>query len=377
MTAPVVIPQWARNARPANVRATGSDAPEHYTPLEGLPDVYTHAGHAAQYGKGRRNGRTIRLAILHTTESNSFLSSMIYDAYRPETVSATAHVGELGEIGAGVPEADRPWTTGRWNDESLAMEIVGRAAWSAAQWRARPRQMAAIATLLTDWCRRHSLPAVWLSAAQIAEGASRQGSAPVQGVRRGICDHLMANQAAIALGGSVAAYSHHDIGPGLREVVLADIIPEVARRLAGGTPAPTPTFRWRDTMITGCHMLDDDGERIIDTRPAPNRKGPHGRLKAGKAVRIAVPDPDDGTGRQALAAIVNVTSVNPAGPGHLGLSGAAFTGTSRLNYTSSEPAPKPNTTVVNVSRDSGGAYFLARAHVADVDLIVDLIGVLS
>lgn len=368
------MPQWAKNARPANVERTGSDAPPQYAPLTNLPDIYTHAGHAAQYGKGRRNGRTIRLLILHTSESPEFLGSMIYDAYRPETVSCTAFVGELGEIGADVPEADRPWTTGRWNDESLAVEVCGRAAWTEAQWRARPRQLAALTDLLTDWCRRHSIPPVWLSALQIAEGASRQGQSPVQGSRRGICDHLMANQAAIILGGDPARYSHHDIGAGLRAIVVGDIIPEVARRLAGGTPVPT--FRWRDTMITGLHMLDDDGERIIDTRTA-ERVGPHGTLKAGKAVRIAVPDPDDGTGRQALAAIVNVTAVSPRGAGHLGLSSAAFTGTSRLNYASTEPAPKPNTTVVNVERDGGGAYFLARANVSDVDLIVDLIGVLS
>jgi hypothetical protein len=231
----------AKQKRPANVRATGSAAPPDYTPLPAAPsDVYTLRSHAAQYGTGRRYGIKIRCLILHTTESEHFINTITYDMWRPETVSASAFAGPAGELSIGIADNDRPWTTGRWNDESLTLEIVGRAAWTADQWRARPAQLEAVVKWIVDNCQRHNLPAVWITAAEFTVGASRAGDPLRAGTARGVIDHRTANDAAIMLGHDRAKYSHTDVGPGLRSVIIEDLLPEARRRLNEPSIPPPP-----------------------------------------------------------------------------------------------------------------------------------------
>jgi hypothetical protein len=231
------IPEWARVQRRGNV-SKDSAAPREYAPIQPAPAIYTHLGHAAQYGKGRRNGRTIRLIVLHTTESDNFAGALTFDAWRDSTVSATAIVGAAGYIGYDVPEADRPWTNGRWNDESLTMEICGRAGWEKDAWLQRPSQIQSIEDLLFDWCTRYNIPGEWLTGDNVAFGASANGQLPVQGSIPGITDHLESNLAAIKLGHSKARYSHHDIGEGLRAVLFDTILPNLQLRLIGSDPSP-------------------------------------------------------------------------------------------------------------------------------------------
>jgi hypothetical protein len=361
MPTPHELPEWARLRRPANVRATGSDAPEEYSPLVAPPgSVYTVVGHDAQYGRGRRNGRTIRAIILHTTEGDSFSSSMTYNAWRPEQVSATAHVGQAGEIGLGVPEVDRSWTTGRWNDEVLNVEINGRASDTAAEWLSRPRQMASLADLLEDWCRRHKIPALWLTAAQFAEGASPQSTSPRAGTRRGIVDHLEANRAAILLGGSTAQYSHHDIGPGLRWVVIGEIIPEVAARL-GSPPAPPdlpPYVPNPGGTVSDSFHFERPPRRLLDTRSGP------GRRTAGQSTSI------DTGAAGAIGAQVTITVTQPDAHGFVSAwAGGARPNVSCLNFAAGETVA--NTTAVEL--DAAGRFVVANIG-AGTHLIVDLVG---
>lgn len=235
----ITAAEQAERAR--NIGATDSASPSSYVALVPDSSLVTVAGHDAQYGDGRRYGMSVRGIILHTTEGDSFASSMRYNARRPQTVSATYHVGQNGEIGQGVPEADRPWTTGRWNDETISVEINGRAADTAAEWFSRPDQLASLTNLLVDLCRRHQITPEWLTSDQWAQGASKQSTKPyTQGSRDGIIDHDGANQAAIKLGGSPAQYSHYDIGAGLRSIVVARIIPDVEMILDGLNPDPPP-----------------------------------------------------------------------------------------------------------------------------------------
>jgi hypothetical protein len=194
------------------------------------------------------------MIVLHTTESDNFAGALTFDAWRDTTVSATAIVGAGGYIGADVPEEDRPWTNGRWNDESLTMEICGRAAWAKDAWQQRRSQIQAIEDLLYDWCTRYNLPAEWLTADNVAFGASANGHTPVQGSLHGISDHLEVNLAAIKLGHSRARYAHHDIGEGLRAVLFETILPNLRLRLIGSDPSPhnlpnTPPLK-EDEMIT-------------------------------------------------------------------------------------------------------------------------------
>ena len=362
MATPFEIPEWARARRPANVAATGSDAPQQYAPIPdaATPAIYTHRGHAAQYGRGRRNGRTIRAIVLHTTESDSWSGGMTYDAWRPETVSAHCHLGGAGELGYGVPEADRSWTTGRWNDEILNVEITGRAAWTVDQWRARPRQIAGLADLLEDWCRRHSIPAVWLTAAQFAEGASRQGQTPRQGTRRGIVDHLEANRAAILLGGSPSTYSHHDIGPGLRWIVLGEVIPEVARRLGAPPPVdPLPPYVPNPGgTMSDSFTFEAPPRRLLDSR-------------SGLGVRPVGSSTSIETGAAgAIGALVTVTVTGPDAAGFLtAWAGGPRPNVSCLNFAAGQTVA--NTTAVAL--DAAGRFVVANMGAA-THLVVDLVG---
>jgi len=236
--------------RNTSIAATGSPSPVPFACITPVPAIYTHVGHAAQYGAGRRNGRTVRLVILHVTDvDGSALGAAAYDARRPDSVSATAFIGPQGEIVYDVPEKDRPYTTGRWNDESVTCEIVGKAAWTDAQWRARPDQLEAIVRIIVDWCKRYSLPAQWLTANEVAVGASPEGTPPIQGFNYGVTDHYTANQAAIALGGSPLKYSHTCVGPALRAIVMNELIPEAARRMTANPPASG-----EDEMILFTHQ---------------------------------------------------------------------------------------------------------------------------
>lgn len=361
---------WEQQDRAEAVAASGSAAPATYRPLPDPPAVYTHVGHAAQYGRGRRNGRTIRFLALHVTDVNgTALGAASYDARRPDQVSATAFAGPNGELVLDVAEADRAFTTGRWNDESASLEIVGHDEWTAAQWRARPRQLEAIVRWLVDLCQRHNIPAVWLDADDVAAGASRQGAAPVQGVNRGITDHLNANLAARALGASTSSTSHVCVGAGLRSIVIAELIPEAARRLAGTTP-PTrpPATTWRPPM-TALHMADPE-PRLVDTRIALGLARP----VLDSSFTIVLPDDHDPT-----AAILHVTTVGASGAGYLTLYGDNAGNTSKLNYAPGDPSPQANTTLVNVGRDTAGRPVVRgmMRGAGTAELIVDLVAVIA
>jgi hypothetical protein len=271
MVTQIQLETWEKAERARNVAATDSGAPTEYTPLAAEEAVYTHVGHAAQYGTGRRYGITVRAIILHTTETDSFIGGMHYDARRPQTVSATALCGRDGELGLDVSDVNRPWTTGRWNDESVSLEICGKSAYTEAEWRSRPKQIEAITRWITSMCIRHDLPAVWLGPAEFAEGASRVNQYLKAGTRRGVTDHLDANKAAILLGHDPGKYSHHDVGPGLRAVLNSTIMPEVQRRLSGGTLPD----------VSGIFI--GNPVRIVDTRVGtvhnPNLKTPFAAMQ--------------------------------------------------------------------------------------------------
>jgi hypothetical protein len=294
------LASWEQRDRTAAVEAAGDKtaAPALYSPIAPPSPIYTHVGHAAQYGRGRRNGRTVRLLILHVTDVNgTLLGAMSFEARRPDQVSCTAFAGPLGELGATVPYADRPFTTGRWNDESLTLEIIGHDEWTAAQWRARPAQMEAIVVWLVDSCREFGIPPRWLDRGAIAKGASRHGQSPVQGTEYGICDHLEANLAARDLG-QTSGTGHVCVGPGLRTVLFEDLLPEVVRRLTTTTPPS------EDLDMAGIKH-----DRLVDTR-----EGLGGvRLKAREQRTVNIPSTVPRPAG-ARTAVVKFEVVNPKSP---------------------------------------------------------------
>lgn len=202
------------------------------TQLQGRPPLVPDSplvdvvGHARWYG-ARRNDPTPRLIVWHTTESPTatVTGTLAYDARRDDTVSCTFFVGD--QIGQDVAEASRPYTNGRWNDDSITIEIIATAYWTTEQWAARRVLLDNLVELTADICRRHNIPARWISPEELLAGAA------------GICDHLTCNQASILEDPSRkgrAGYTHTDVGPGLRALV-----PGLVARVAEILAPPKPT----------------------------------------------------------------------------------------------------------------------------------------
>lgn len=311
MVIAIVLSKIEEASRARNIMAQNSPSPIPYSPITPVLDpIYTYVGHAAQYGVGRRNGRTVRILILHTTESSgeNFIGGMHYEAWRGEQVSCTALAGRDGELGYDVAEDNRPFTTGRWNDESETLEIDGKAGWNDAQWRSRPRQLQAIEDWLVSRCRYRDIPGEWLSGAEVAQGASREGTTPRQGVNRGISDHRTCNDAAISLGGSPTKYSHVDIGLALRTIVMNEIIPRVRARLEGVIlPNPGPTADPYEVKMETLTMWPNLPR--YDSRGLPGQSWTANKMNAGVTRAIDCPDAN------ATAAFVHITAVNTEGDG--------------------------------------------------------------
>lgn len=363
----ITLTATQRKNRATNVAANDSAAPAAYSPLTPPSSIYTHASHAAQYGAGRRYGIGIRALILHTTEGDNFINSLTYNAWRPEQVSSSAHAGQAGELGFEIEDENRPWTTGRWNDESLTLEINGRASSTASVWRSRPDQMEAITQWIVAGCQNHDIPPTWLTPEQFAEGASLASESPLRaGTRRGIIDHRGANIAAISLGHDPAKYSHVDIGTGLRTVVYEDILPEAARRL-NVTPE-RPKIMDFNLVFGGNTLLLPDAApvRIADSRTGLTL--PQGLVQPG-VVRIPIPHPGQPAPK---AAVVNVTTVNGAAPGFAKVWGLKSGDGSNANWVTNAPAdPSPAIALV------GGYETIAIEVVGGaVHLIIDLMAII-
>lgn len=345
-----------------------SDAPIKFAPLPPDGPEFTWAGHAANYGAGRRYGITVRCGIFHTTESESSIEGALrYDARRSERVSTSAFAGPFGELGVDVPEDNRPWTTGRWNDESVSLEVVGKAAWTAAQWRARKAQMEAIVQWTVGVCQRHKLPPTWLTAEQFAQGASLASQSPLRaGKRLGFTDHRTANNAAIALGHDPIKYGHHDVGTGLRTVINEDILPEAARRL--GINPERPTVMNFNLLEGGSQLLLPDAApvRIADSRTGLTL--PLGIVQPG-VVRIPIPHPGQPVPKSA---VVNVTTTGATGPGYAKVWGIKSGDGSNANWVVGQ-TPDPSPTIALV----GGMETIAIEVVGSpVHLIVDLLAII-
>lgn len=205
-----------------------------YTPIRPVPETYDYIGNSRHYGP-RRNGAKPRLIVVHTTESPTatVMGSLRFDARRDSVVSATAFAGEEG-LGYSVPETHRPYTQTRWNDEALSIETIGTVRWTADFWRAEKRlTLEHVKRLLKDWNVRYNIPMKWLTAREVLDGAW------------GVCDHLIANEAAILEVPSrkgTSGYTHHDIGAAYRSILIP-MVGELAVQ-----PKP-PTLRKKRNMI--------------------------------------------------------------------------------------------------------------------------------
>ena len=354
--------------RATSITKNNSAAPISFYPLKPPGPEYDWAGHAANYGAGRRYGIEIRCGIYHVTESDSTIEQALrYDARRSESVSTTAFAGPGGELGIDVAEHDRPWTTGRWNDESVSLEVTGLTAWSAAKWRSRLEQMEAITVWTVGVCQRHNLPPTWLTPEVFKIGASIAGQSPLRaGTRPGFIDHYGANIAAIALGHSPSKYSHHDIGTGLRTVINEDILPEANRRL--GLNPERPQIMDFNLVYGGGTLLLPDAAPV---RIADSRTGlvlPKGLVEPG-LVHIQIPHPGQPIPRSA---VVNITTLNATNSGYARVWGFKSGDGSNSNWVAGG-SPDPASAIALVGANEAITIEIVGAS---THLIVDLMAII-
>lgn len=146
-------------------------------------------------------GRTapIRLVVIHDMEApeRSTTAEGVADYFRSGKVKASAHWSiDCDSEVCCVLEGDTAFHAPGANHDGVGLEHAGYARQSAEEWldeygQAMLRRSAKIAA---DICRRHKLPAVWLSAADVKAGL------------RGITSH---HNVSLAYGKS----SHTDPGP--------------------------------------------------------------------------------------------------------------------------------------------------------------------
>ena len=156
---------------------------------------------ARHYTRGPRTLGAANLVVIHATASGEVTHGAQNNAMwfaDPRTRAASAHyVCDNVETIQCVLEADIAWGGKGVNRRAIHIEQVGQATQTAAQW-ADPYSTAVVtraAALTVDICRRHGIPQVWLSVADLRAG------------KPGITDH---NTVSKAFPGS----GHTDPGPG-------------------------------------------------------------------------------------------------------------------------------------------------------------------
>jgi len=146
--------------------------------------------------------RPVRAVVIHTAETpedaRRARGVATYFANLPTTRKASAHACvDDTEIVACVDEEGTAFAAPGLNADGLQLELAGRAGQGAAGWADAYSQavLEQAAQLVADWCRRHAIPVVRLTPADLADPS-----------RRGICGHADATKA-------FGLSTHTDPGP--------------------------------------------------------------------------------------------------------------------------------------------------------------------
>lgn len=162
---------------------------------------------ARRYHAGR--SAAVRLVVLHTTEGDlrpGAAQAVSRWFAGPQSPEASAHyLVDAGEVVQGVHEQDTAWAAPGANNDGIQVEMVGRAAWTAARWgEADARAMVErVGALVGEICRRHALPIEMLTTEDVLAG------------RSGVTTHAAVSRA-------YRRSTHWDPGPGFPLAALID-----------------------------------------------------------------------------------------------------------------------------------------------------------
>lgn len=152
-----------------------------------------------------RRGARVRLGVLHTAEG-ALTVTELGNYFRSTTRAVSSHMGAdaAGRLGRFVPYDQAAWTNPDLNAVSDTLEMCAFAAYSRADWLARPALLTVAAQWMVDRHLTRGLPLTWLTPEQVNAGAA------------GFIDHHVVTIARNRIGG------HTDCGPNFpRDVILA------------------------------------------------------------------------------------------------------------------------------------------------------------
>ncbi len=177
-------------------------------------------------------GRDINHVIIHTMEAPegaNTAESVSRWAAGPTAPKASWHYAvDANSVVQCVLEKDVAWAAPGANHDGIQVELAGRAGQTAAQWAdADSKATLALAALLTaDVCKRHDIPAVRLTVADMIAG------------RRGITGH---HTVSLAFKGS----SHWDPGPAFPWDAFIGMVREAMKpKILRNWPVPLPKWWW-------------------------------------------------------------------------------------------------------------------------------------
>lgn len=156
---------------------------------------------------GRRDPRTVRLGVFHTSENSDSTSPIAVAEWQQDTSNESSYNVLFGTDGTTVRGNDdnySPWAAGpTGNRYGFHGSAIGYAARSRADWLKHTKQLESMARWAADLNRRYGIPLRWLTADQVAAG------------KWGFCGHAQVSDAWREV-------NHRDPGAGFpHDVVLA------------------------------------------------------------------------------------------------------------------------------------------------------------
>lgn len=168
-----------------------------------------------------RNGATVRLVALHTTEG--IMRATGLRDWASWAGSSHASCDETGTLLEGAADgfvdySRAAWTLRAGNPISDNLEMCGWAHWTRTEWLARPALLEGAATWVARRCVARNVPPVLLTPAQVAAG------------HRGVIEHYTWTV-------GMSDGTHSDVGPNFPWDV---VLPRARQLIASPTAPPSP-----------------------------------------------------------------------------------------------------------------------------------------
>lgn len=191
--------------------------------------------------RSRRDGRPVRLVVLHTAEGARTVESL-GAFFANAGVQASSHVG-IDDRGVEqyVPYSEAAWTMLSANSVADQAELCGFAAWSRATWLGQHGRMLELAAAwVRERCIARGIPIRKLTPTEVRAGAA------------GVCGHV---DWTLATGEG----NHTDPGPGFPW----DVVMAIATRGIPPRPAPSPAHPEDTSMYIKCQLNPGETPPVI------------------------------------------------------------------------------------------------------------------